>query len=116
MKILLHLSLLGMVMLAVVGRPLYSSWCVTHQLGHTLGAFSQEKFREDSSAERQLDAEHASGAHGQLHGDDVGGEYADIATAMAVPAVYFDSVPNPYLTELPVPVQHVTNPFRPPMA
>ncbi|MEO8314639.1 MAG: hypothetical protein ABI645_07565 [Pseudomonadota bacterium] len=83
---------------------------------HTLAALGHGKFREDSRAERNLDADHASGAHGLLHGGDQGGDYANIATVMPMPAIYFDSVLNPPSTELPIPVQHVTKPFRPPIS
>jgi hypothetical protein len=112
---LLRISLLGLSMLAVLGRPVYSTWCEYHQLGHELAALEHESFRQDSGMERQLDSEHARGDHGQLHAHD-GGVYADIATVVTVPPVYLQSVLNPPVVELPTPVQRVARPFRPPIA
>jgi len=115
LHILLRLSLLALALLSVVGRPLYSTWCETHQLGHALAAIDHQQFRQDSRAERQLDEEHARGAHGLLHNDD-GGVYADIATVVAVPDVHYDSVMNPPLMQLPAPAQRIARLLRPPIA
>jgi len=107
--------LVGVLLLSVLVRPAYSTWCETHQLGHELAALAHEKFRPDSPLERQLDAEHARGAHGLLHSDD-GGVYADTAAVVAVPAVQFDSVLNPPSIRLPAPVQRIARLLRPPIA
>ncbi len=112
---ILRTGALALALLAVLARPMYSTYCETHQLGHQLAALAHENFRPDSGIERQLDAEHAHGAHGLLHSDD-GGAYAGIAAVVAVPVVQFDSVLNPPVVELPLPVQRSTNPFRPPIA
>jgi hypothetical protein len=114
-SLLLRISLLGLTLLTVVGRPLYSTWCETHQLGHELASFNHEVFRQDSSSERALDADHASGGHGMLHASDQA-TYADIASAVTVPDVHFDSVPHLVVTELPDPVQRISRLFRPPIA
>jgi len=113
---LLRISLLGLLVLSVVSRPLYSTWCETHQLSHELTALSYQNLHQDTSAERQLDADHARGAHGSLHGGDQGGTYADIVAIVTVPAIHFDSVLNPLTTQLPAPVQRVAALFRPPIA
>jgi len=114
LPLLLRITLLGLSMLAVLGRPIYSTWCETHQLGHELANRSHEAFRQDSSVEKQLDVDHARGNHGQLHAHD-GGVYADIATVVTVPPVYFESVLNPLAVALPSPVQRLARPFRPPI-
>jgi hypothetical protein len=116
LPVILRASLLGLLMLAVVGRPLSSLVCETHQLGHLSAASSQASSHVDSLAELQLDADHANGAHGLLHGSDKGGTYADIAAVVTLPIVRFESVPVSMPTELPVTVQPATRPFRPPMA
>jgi hypothetical protein len=116
LPLLLRTSVLGLVLLGVLAKPIYSTWCETHQLGHSLAALGHEKFRADSRVERQLDAEHARGAHGLLHASDDGGAYVGIAAIDPVPAVTFDSVLNPPSIALPVPVQRITRPFRPPIA
>jgi hypothetical protein len=116
LPILLRITLLGLLMLSVLSRPLYSTWCETHQLSHELTALSHQNLHQDSRAERQLDADHARGAHGSLHGGDQGSTYADIVAVVTVPAVHFDSVLNPLTTQLPVPVQRVAALFRPPIA
>ncbi|MEJ0098883.1 MAG: hypothetical protein WDO12_03750 [Pseudomonadota bacterium] len=113
--LILRGGVLALALLTVVARPMYSTYCETHQLGHTLAALAHENFRPDSGIERQLDAEHAHGAHGLLHSDD-GGAYADIAAVAVVPVVQFDSILNPPVVELPLLVQRSTNPFRPPIA
>lgn len=108
--------MLVLVLLGVLVKPIYSTWCETHQLGHMDAALGHVKFRADSAVERQLDAEHARGGHGLLHASDDGGAYVGIATLDAVPAVIFDSVLNPPAIALPLPVQRITRPFRPPIA
>ena len=115
LPLLLRITLLGLSMLAVLGRPIYSTWCEAHQLGHELAALNHEDFRQDSSVEKQLDADHARGDHGLLHAHD-GGVYADIAVVVTVPPVYLESVLNPIAVELPSPVQRLARPFRPPIA
>lgn len=115
LPLLLRLGLLALVALPVLIRPMYSSWCETHQLGHELAALSHQKFRADSGVERELDIEHASGAHGMLHSDD-GGVYAGVAAVVAAPAVQFDSVLNPPRIALPAPVQRLDRLLRPPIA
>jgi hypothetical protein len=109
-------GLLGLLMLAVVSKPMVATLCDTHLLGHALATLSHSHFHEDSRAERQMDADHASGAHGVLHAGDQGGTYADIAAVVTVPVVRFESVLIPLPTVLPVPMQHVVRPFRPPIA
>jgi len=114
--ILLRISLLGMLLLTAVGRPMYSTWCETHQLGHELAALNHEEFRQDSTLERQLDAEHARGAHGLLHAGDEA-TYADIAAVVTVPDVFYDSMSSsPPVTQLPDLAQRVARLFRPPIA
>ncbi|MEO8307983.1 MAG: hypothetical protein ABI616_08075 [Pseudomonadota bacterium] len=112
---LLRACLLGLLMLAVIGKPMSSTMCELHQLGHTIAALSHSQFHEDSSAERQMDSDHAKGGHGLLHGSDQGGTYADIATVVTVPVVRLKSDPILIPTELPVPPQHIARLFRPPI-
>ncbi len=107
--------MLGLAMLCVLARPIYSTWCETHQLGHELAQLSHENFRPDSGMERELDAEHARGEHGQLHTDD-GGVYAGTTAVVTVPVVQFVSVLNPPALVLPDPVQRIGRLFRPPIA
>jgi hypothetical protein len=108
-------ALLGLLMLAVVSKPMASTLCETHRLGHTLATLSHANFREDSTAERMLDADHASGAHSLLHGGDQGATYADIAAVVTLPRVHFESIATPLPAVLPVPTQPVARPFRPPI-
>ncbi|MEJ0098880.1 MAG: hypothetical protein WDO12_03730 [Pseudomonadota bacterium] len=115
LPLFLRVALLGVLALSVLARPMYSNWCETHQLGHALAALGHEKFRPDSRAELQLDAEHARGGHGALHSDD-GGAYAGLPAMTVVPVVYFESMLNPLAVELPVLVQRPDKPFRPPIA
>jgi hypothetical protein len=112
----LRAGLLGLLMLSLVGKPISSTWCETHQLVHEISALSLDHFHADSAAERQLDAEHASGAHGLLHGGDQGSTYADIAAVVTVPEVRFESMWISAPMELPVPSQHIARLFRPPIA
>jgi hypothetical protein len=114
-KLALRIALLGLALLAVLVRPVYSTWCENHQLGHEFASLAHEQFRADSSVERQLDAEHARGAHGALHSDD-GGTYAGVAFIAPVPMPQFVSMPAPVFVALPSPEQRVTRPFRPPIA
>jgi hypothetical protein len=115
LPILVRIGLLVLAALPVLIRPMYSTWCETHQLGHALAALSHHKFRADSSVEKQLDIEHARGEHGLLHSDD-GGVYAGVAAVVAAPAVQFESVLNPSVIALPAPVQRLDRLLRPPIA
>ena len=111
----MRLTVLGLAMFSVLARPIYSSWCELHQMGHELAQLGHETFRPDSTMERELDAEHARGEHGQLHSDD-GGVYAGTAVVATMPAVRIVSVMNPQEIALPDPVQRVSVLFRPPIA
>ena len=113
---LIRASLLGVLMLAVLAKPFAASLCDTHQLGHTLAAFSHGQFHVDSAAERQMDSDHARGAHSLLHAGDEGSTYADIAAVLTLPVVRFESVLISLPTASPVPTRHVGRPFRPPIA
>jgi hypothetical protein len=84
-------------------------------LGHELASLAHERFRADSSAERQLDAEHAHGAHGALHSDD-GGTYAGVPFIAPAPLLQTLSMPAPVFAALPSPEQRLARPFRPPIA
>jgi hypothetical protein len=110
----LRLTLLGLAMFSVLARPMYSTWCETHQIGHELAELSHEEFRPDSGLERELDVEHARGEHGLLHSDD-GGVYAGTAAVVTVPAVHVVSVMNPLKVVLPDPAQRINRLFRPPI-
>jgi hypothetical protein len=116
LPLLLRAGLLGLLFVSVMSKPIASTWCETHQLVHTISALSQQHFHDDSAAERQLDAEHTSGAHGLLHGGDQGSTYADIAAVVTMPVVRFESMRMPLLMELPLPPQPVARLFRPPIA
>jgi hypothetical protein len=113
---LLSAALLGALMLATIAKPLAASVCETHQLGHTFASAGGAPRHVDSAAERQMDADHARGAHGLLHAGDEGSTYADIAAVLTVPAVRFESVPIALPTAMAVPTRHVGRPFRPPIA
>jgi hypothetical protein len=116
LPVFLRASLLGLLMFAVVGKPMASSLCEIHQLGHVSAVLSHVQFHIDSVAERQMDSEHASGAHGLLHGGDEGSTYADIAAVVTLPVVHFESDPISLPAESPLPPQQVSRLFRPPIA
>ena len=112
----LRFTMLVLVLLGVLLKPIYSTWCETHQLGHELAALGHTQFRPDSAIEKQLDLEHARGGHAALHASDDGGGYVGATTVDVVPVVIFDSVLNPPAIVLPAPVQRIARPFRPPIA
>jgi hypothetical protein len=116
LPILVRLSLLGLLMLAVAFKPMSSLVCDTHQLSHMLAATGLVSLHQDSAAQMQLDADHAKGAHGLLHDGDESSAYVGFSAEVTVPVVRFEPVAISLPTELPVPVQHVTKPFRPPIA
>ena len=116
LPVLLRAGLLGLLLLAVVSKPISSTWCETHQLTHTISALSHNHFHSDSAAELRLDADDAKGAHGALHAGDQGSTYADIAAVVTVPEVRFESMWIAVPVETPVPSRHITRLFRPPIA
>lgn len=113
LKTLFRAALLGLVMLGVLIKPMFSSYCEMHALGHALATSGQTPGQSD---DHQIDQDHASGAHVLLHASDNDSAYADIVTVFVLPAVRFDTALIPQPDVSAVPSQPVVSPFRPPIA
>ena len=112
----LRASLLGLLMLAIACKPLASLVCETHQLGHLLAAAIHVPYHHEGTAELQMDADHASGAHGLLHAGDHSGTDAGVPAQVTVKVFRFEAARLSLPMALPSPQWRIAKPFRPPIA
>ena len=108
----LRTVVMGMLMLALVGKPLLAELCNVHALTH-LGASSQHV---DTVAEARSDQDHASGAHQLLHAFDASPAYLELFPVLTVPPARFAAIAPPAYRALAPPAPRIDSPFRPPIA
>jgi hypothetical protein len=114
---LLRASLLALLMLGVIIKPVLAPLCDIHALGHALRVYQHEPGNSPlQNAERQFDQHAAGGAHGLVHEGDSGSAYADNTASIVLIAVRFDALRLQLPPASPVPLQSVGAPFRPPIA
>ncbi|MDZ4812601.1 MAG: hypothetical protein SGI99_08305 [Pseudomonadota bacterium] len=113
----LRVSMLALLMMGVVIKPMLAPFCEIHALGHLLRTYSHEPGRSGlESAEHQLDQHNVRGAHGLLHEGDSGSAYADNAASIEVAAFTYDRIRVAPPPASAVPLQRTSAPFRPPLA
>ena len=103
---------LGLVMLAIVGKPLLAELCDTHALTHLSAAAKHV----DSVAEARSDKDHAAGKHQVLHASDASPAFVELFPALAVTPVPFTAVSLPAYEAAAPPALRFDSPFRPPIA
>lgn len=112
----LRASLLALLVMGVALKPMLASVCEMHVLGHTLAVQAHGHDHAESKPEHAIDHDHARGAHGLLHEDDSGSAYADIMFVVVLPTVSFEPLLVSLPAASPVPLKHISGPFRPPIA
>ena len=108
----LRTLVMGMLVLAIVGKPLLAELCNVHALTH-IGASATHV---DTVAEARSDEDHASGAHQLLHAFDASPAFVELFPVLTVPPSRFTAIAPPVYRALAPPVRSVESPFRPPIA
>ena len=110
---LLRASVLVLLMLGVVVKPLLGSLCEIHAIGDVVAGLTEVDL---AGPEHDNDREHARGAHAELHEDNNAGAYAEIAGVIIVPASPPASANRPPMAAIAVETKPASTPFRPPIA
>jgi hypothetical protein len=102
---------MGMLVLAVIGKPVLAELCNVHALTH---AFASTHL--DSAAEARSDSDHAKGAHQLLHAFEASAAFVELFPALTVPPARFTALaPPPHRAAAPA-AHRFDSPFRPPIA
>jgi hypothetical protein len=112
---------MGMLMLAIVGKPVLAELCNVHSLSHLIAAgeiAAHEKvpMHVDTAAEARSDHDHASGAHQLLHAFDASAAFVELFPALTVPPSRFAAIAPPVHEAAAPPARGFDSPFRPPIA
>lgn len=123
MSAFLRASLLALLVLGIVIKPILASAFELHTADHALSAQGDGgNDRPDADDHDQSGndggpgQDHAQGAHGLLHESKCGGAYSDTVAALKLPLAPYQATVIPYFDSSPVASHHVTGQFRPPIA
>jgi len=109
---LLRTLVLGLLALAIVGKPVLAELCDTHELTHLMASSKHV----DTASEARSDRDHASGKHQVLHAFDATPGYVQPFTALTVPPSRFPPTAPAVVDEAAPPARAFDSPFRPPIA
>ena len=116
----LRTLVMGLLVLAIVGKPVLAELCNVHALTHEFATQAEGAGKApahvDTAAEARSDLDHASGAHQLLHAFDASPAFVELFPTLAVPPSRFDAIAPPVYRALAPPVRTVESPFRPPIA
>jgi hypothetical protein len=120
---LLRTLVLGMVALALIGKPVLAELCNVHALSHLIAEEEAGKpgldrlpAHVDTAAEARADLDHASGAHQLLHAFDASPAFVELFPVLGVPPARFAAIAPPAYRSLAPPSRGYDSPFRPPSA
>jgi len=114
---LLRASLLALLVLGLAVNPTLTFVGELHGADHTRAVNAVGHHHDEAGLHDDApDTDHTEGAHGLLHQSSGGGSFSDSVAVIKLPAVPYEPVVIALPTPLPVPLQHVTGPFRPPIA
>ena len=111
----LQTLVMGLLVLAIVGKPVLAELCNVHALTHEF-AGAGAPAHVDTAAEARSDRDHASGAHQLLHAFDASPAFVELFPTLAVPPARFAATAPPVYEALAPPVRNAESPFRPPIA
>ena len=112
---------MGMLVLAIVGKPVLAELCNVHSLTHLIAegeakAGHAAPVHVDTAAEARVDSDHASGAHQLLHAYDASPAFVELFPLLTVPPSRFAEIAPPVLEAISPPARGFDSPFRPPIA
>jgi hypothetical protein len=116
---LLRTLVMGMLVLAIIGKPVLAELCNVHAITHLIeaGEFpGKAPIHVDTAAEARSDLDHASGAHQLLHAFDASAAFVELFPVLTVPPAHFDAIAPPVHEVLAPPTRGFDSPFRPPIA
>ena len=116
---LLRNLVMGMLVLAIVAKPVLAELCNVHELMHLIAAgepANKPPIHVDTLAEARGDRDHASGAHQLLHAFDASAAFVELFPVLTVPPVRFEAIAPPVYEVLAPPARGFDSPFRPPIA
>jgi hypothetical protein len=111
----LRTLVVGMLALALVGKPVLAELCNVHSLTHLSQSTAAAK-HVDTVAEARSDRDHASGAHQLLHAFDASPAFVELVPVLTVPPARFTALAPPVYRALAPPARSFDSPFRPPIA
>jgi len=121
---LLRASLLALLVLGIVIKPVLSAAFELHAFDHAVSTHVDDHGhdqagaddREASGLDDQPGQGEAQGLHSLLHEGNYSGAYTDSIVVLSLPVVPYDAMAIPLPDASPVSLQHLTGPFRPPIA
>ena len=120
----LRASLLALVALGIVIKPMMASDFELHSVDHELAVQAHGHDHQASSAHDidpsapagDVGQDHVQGSHGLLHESKCGGAYSDSVVALSLPLAPHLATVVATPAASPVALQHIPGPFRPPIA
>jgi HAMP domain-containing protein len=110
---------MGVLVLAIVAKPVLAELCNVHELMHLIAAgepASKPPIHVDSVAEARSDKDHASGAHQLLHAFDASAAYVELFPALTAAPAQFAHIAPPVHEAIAPAARAFDSPFRPPIA
>lgn len=109
--------MLVLLVLGLAVKPVLNQLGELHAVEHALLLDADGHGHDhDGPDDDETGADHTQGAHGLMHQASMGGASTDMTSAIALPAMLGggEVLPPPDVSR--VPAQHLTSPFRPPIA
>ncbi len=112
----LRASLLAFLVLGLVINPSLTFVSELHGADHAVATQADGHHHDNAGLhDGAPDSDHTEGTHGLLH-QSSGGAFSDSVAVITLPAVVYALVMVALPTPLTVALQHLTGPFRPPIA
>lgn len=123
-SILLRASLLALLVLGIVIKPILASAFELHTADHALSVQDNDPDHDPSEGvdhdlpgiDGERGQDHTQGVHGLLHEGKCGGAYSDTVVALSLPLAPYQATLIPLPVISPVSLQHIAGPFRPPIS
>lgn len=121
---ILRASLLALLVLGLVTKPVLTSVFELHAADHAVAAHADDPSQDQSAVndhdpsgrDDQPQEDRTQSGHGLWHVGHCGVAYADTVVALSLPLVPYQATVIPLPLASPVALRHITGPFRPPIA